>query len=154
MFDFIQIAFFLAFIVIGILFLLTQQKAFEAISRENRLMEPGNVWLQMIPLYNLYYYFIVVNKLSKSIGAEFSRLAVDKKELHPTQNIGIATGVIYFFILLPDDTIKGFASLLWIICFIIYWVQIAQCRNKIIANKDNYLLDVERDAMEQAKPDQ
>lgn len=151
MYAFILLAFSLALIAMAVLFLLTQQKTFEAISSENRLMQAGNVWLQMIPLFNFYWYFVVVNKLSKSLTSEYSRLAIDKKEQHPTQNMGIATGVVYFFTLLPDETIKGFASLAWLVCFIIYWVQVNQCKNKIVANKDHYLLDAERELFEQNK---
>jgi cbb3-type cytochrome oxidase subunit 3 len=147
---FIQISFLLAFIAMGVFFLLTQQKTFEAITPENRLMQPGNVWMQLIPIYNLYWYFVVVNKLSLSIAAEYSRLSIDKSEQNPTQNIGIATGVLYFVTIIPEDTIQGFASLAWMVCFIIYWVQIFRCKNKIIANRDNYLLDAEKELLERA----
>lgn len=43
MYAFILLAFSLALIAMAVLFLLTQQKTFEAISSENRLMQAGNV---------------------------------------------------------------------------------------------------------------
>ena len=48
---FLQIALLLVFVVIAVLFLLTQQNTLKAVRRENRLMQPGMVWLQLIPLF-------------------------------------------------------------------------------------------------------
>lgn len=135
----------LVFIGISIFFLITQQKALQAIAPENRLLPPSNVWLQLIPLFNFYYVFVVINKLSASIALEYERLNIEKKELYPTRAIGTATAILYFVSLIP--VIKEWASLAWIVCVIIYWVKINECRKKIIANKDNDLLDVERELL-------
>jgi hypothetical protein len=140
--------FFLIFIGASIFFLITQQNTLKAISPENRLMPPSNVWLQLIPLFNFYFVFVVVNKLSESISLEYSRLNIVKTEQYPTRGIGYATAIIYFVTLIPAESIKGIASLAWIVCFIIYWVKINQCRNKIIANRGYDLLDAERELLD------
>ena len=47
---YLQIILLLVFVVIAVLFLLTQQNTLKAVKPENRLMQPGLVWLQLIPL--------------------------------------------------------------------------------------------------------
>jgi hypothetical protein len=37
--------------VAGVLFLLTQQKSLRAVRKSNRLLLPGLVWLQIIPIF-------------------------------------------------------------------------------------------------------
>ncbi len=133
------------FIAMAVFFLITQQKTLQAISPENRLMPPSNVWLQFIPLFNFYWVFVVVNKLSASIALENEKLHISTKELNPTRAIGTTTAIVYFVALIP--IIKDLASVAWLVCFIIYWVKINECRKKIITNKGNDLLDVERDLL-------
>lgn len=41
--------FFIVFVVVAILFLLTQHNTLKAIQPQNRAMSPGEVWLQLIP---------------------------------------------------------------------------------------------------------
>lgn len=46
---YIQILLLIVFIIPVIFFVLTQQRTLELIRPENRLMRPGQVWLQFIP---------------------------------------------------------------------------------------------------------
>ena len=143
----IAILFLLAFLAVVVFFILTQQWTLQAVSPENRKMPPGNVWLQLIPVFNFYWQFIIVTRISESIALEYERLSIEKKETYPTRAIGMATWVIYFITFIP--VVKSVASLAWIICFIIYWVMMNECRKKIIANKGNDLLDAERELLNQ-----
>jgi ascorbate-specific PTS system EIIC-type component UlaA len=141
----ISILFLLGFLAVYIFFILTQQWTMQAVSAENRKMPPGNLWLQLIPIFNFYWQFVIVNRLSASIALEYERLNIEKKELYPTRAIGMATWVIYFIALIP--VIKTIATIAWIVCFIIYWVKINECRKQIIANQGNDLLDAERELL-------
>jgi hypothetical protein len=67
---FVVVAFFL---VPMIFFLLAQQNTLRAVSAHNRKMQPGEVWLQLIPLFGLVWKFIVVTRISQSIRSEISR---------------------------------------------------------------------------------
>lgn len=144
---FIMILFLCSFLAIVIFFILTQQWTLQAVSAENRKMTPGNVWLQLIPLFNFYWQFVIVNRISESIALEYERLNIEKKALYPTRAIGMATWAIYFITFIP--AVKSAASIAWIICLIIYWVTMNECRKKIIANKGNDLLDAERELLNQ-----
>jgi len=56
----------LLFIVPAILFVLTQQNTLKAIRPENRLLSPGLVWLQFIPVFGQVWQFIVVGRIAGS----------------------------------------------------------------------------------------
>lgn len=132
--------FFLAlFLIPAIFFLLTLQNTLKAISQENRRMSPGNVWLMFIPLFNIVWQFIVVDKIAQSIGAECTRLNIPVKENKPTYNIGLAWNICNCLTIIP--VIGGLASL---ITFILYWVKVSEYKNLINANQNNFMLDAER----------
>ena len=59
-----------------IFYLITLQKALEAISVQNRQMPPGQVWLSLIPLFNFVWMFFVVNKIAESFQLECYRLNI------------------------------------------------------------------------------
>ena len=140
-----------AFIVPAILFLFTQQKTLQIIQPDNRLMNPGMVWLQCIPLFGLIWQFVVVTRISNSIAKEFSSWndesaavlppaeIVNELGKRPTYQIGIAysiiitTGIISKFFSLPADTETGIAAwdLAGIICWIVYWVRLVQYKRKL-----------------------
>src|SRR5687767_10593654 len=121
--------FLLIFLVPYILFILTQQETLKAIRPENRTMPPGEVWLQLIPIFNLFWHFVVVRNISNSIRKElqyreqnsFLGLADPEitAELHrkPTLDIGIAYCVLTVLSILFGSIV----SLAGLICWIIYW---------------------------------
>ena len=127
------------FLIPGIFFLLTLQNTLKAISPENRRMPPGNVWLLFIPLFNIVWQFIVVDKIAQSIATECTRLNIPVTERKPTYGIGLAWNICNFFTIIP--ILGPFASL---VTFIIYWVKVADYKKLIQANQNDFLLDAER----------
>ena len=123
----------------GIFFLLTLQNTLKAISPENRMMPPSNVWLMFIPLFNIVWQFIMVDKIAQSITAECARLNIRTNDAKPTYNIGLAWNICNIITFIPF--IGGLASL---VTFILYWVKVNEYKILIIANKNNYMLDAER----------
>ncbi|MBP6686582.1 MAG: hypothetical protein KA160_01885, partial [Lacibacter sp.] len=139
----LQLFFLLLFLAVFVFFCLNLQRAFEAVSPHNRKMPASNVWLLFIPLFNFYWQFVVINRLSESLGLEYDRLNLQKPELYPTRSVGIAAAIIYFITFIPF--IKGLAAIAWLICFIVYWVKVYRSRKLILANADNFMLDAERE---------
>ena len=138
-----QIIFLLLFVVLAlvplIFFLLTLQKTMNVVSEENRKMPPSNVWLMLIPLFNIVWQFIMVNKIAESITEECIKLNISVKENKPTYNSGLTWNICNLITFIP--LIGGLAAL---ITFILYWVKVNEYKNLMIANKGNYLLDAER----------
>src|SRR5262245_60241126 len=58
-------------LVITTFFLLTLYRALSRVSPRNRLMEPGLVWLSLIPLFNLIWTFFIATRVPDSLRNEF-----------------------------------------------------------------------------------
>lgn len=130
------------FLLPAIFFLLTLQKTLNAISPENRRMPASNVWLMFIPLFNIVWQFIVVDKIAQSITAECARLNIPVTDPKPTYNIGLAWNICNLVTFIPF-----IGSLAALVTFILYWVKVSEYKNLIIANKDNFLLDAEKNIL-------
>ena len=139
---------FIILLLITVLFLLSQYKALKTVSIENRKIGLNDIWFQLIPFFNIYWWFVVVNRLSASFAAEYDQLQVSHKELYPTRAAGIVTALFYFLALIPFDELKSIATFAWLVCFVVYWVQVYKSGKLILANKEYELLDVEQDALD------
>lgn len=125
-------------LVPAIFFLITQQNTLKAIQPQNRSMSPGEVWLQLIPLFGIVWQFIVVSRISTSIGAELASrnsFSFENPQYaqgyeggeRPTYQIGIAYCVLFCCSIIPIlGTLTGIAG---IICWIIYWVKLSEYKN-------------------------
>src|SRR4051812_11441749 len=87
-------------LIILIFYLLTLQKALSRVSPRNRLMEPGMVWLNLIPCFNIIWQFVIAVRVPDSLRNEFRDRDQDDgsdygKSLALSQAIlGIVGGVI------------------------------------------------------------
>lgn len=122
-----------------IFFLLNLQNTLQVISEENRKMSPFNVWLMLIPFFNIVWQFIMVDRIADSIAAECSRLNIPVKENRPTYGIGLAWNICNCVSFIP--IIGGLAAL---VTLILYWVKVSEFKNLIKANQNNFMLDAER----------
>jgi len=80
----------LFFIVPAVFYILTLQEALKKCSATARTLEPGMLWLLLVPIVNLIWHFFVVAGMANSLGNEFrqrGRPVVDPK---PGQSIGFA----------------------------------------------------------------
>jgi hypothetical protein len=137
-------------LVIGVLFILTQQNTLRAIGTENRLIHPGLIWLQIIPLFGLIWQFFVVVKIAGSIKKElFSEQtdsilgfadadAVEASGKTPTLVIGVlyctfTTAAVFlnFFISQGLIPLVSLIMLAGVVCWIIYWVNLSGWKKKL-----------------------
>jgi hypothetical protein len=148
----LQLTVFFAFIVLGVIpgifYLVTLQKTAAIISPESRRLQPKSVWLLLIPFFNIVWHFIVVSRLSASIKNECLRLQVTTTESRPTYVVGMASMLSYLVgvpmrMVIPITGVLG--SLAGYACWIMYWIDVNKYRKLILANKDNFLLDIERE---------
>jgi hypothetical protein len=109
-------------IIVGILFLLTLSRTLAQCSPRNRTMEPGQVWLNLIPLFGLVWMFITVIRLSESLQNEYR-----SRGLHSDDpEFGKMTGILYLVLsLIPCVNIVG------LVFFIMYWVKIAGYKTEL-----------------------
>lgn len=87
-------------------------------------MQPGMVWLLLIPFFNLIWIFFVVTGIGKSLGAEFRRRGTPTPDPYPTQSIGIAMAICHCCCIIP--VINILAGLAALVLWIVYWVKVAE----------------------------
>jgi type II secretory pathway pseudopilin PulG len=114
---------FLAVLVVYISFLASLSSALGKCSRISRTMEPGLVWLMLIPLFNLIWQFLVVIALSNSLRNEFRARGVSNIEPEPGKSIGIALSICAACGIVPFVNFVAFPVQL--ILLVVYWSKIA-----------------------------
>ncbi len=116
-----------------IFYLKTLQDTLKEISEENRRMPPANVWLLLIPLFNVVWIFFVVKAISESLYLEYAKYGIGNSE-KPTHSIGMAMAILQICFIIP------FAGLAAFICWILYWIKVNDCRKEIINIHNNSTL--------------
>ena len=110
-----------------IFFLITLQNTIKEVSIENRTIKPNQVWLTFIPLFGIFWQFFMVNRISKSIAAEFRKRNITAQSDKPGYSLGLT-----YCILLCCSIIPVAGALFWLAGFvmmIIYWVKINDYKN-------------------------
>jgi hypothetical protein len=114
-------------LVPSVLYLLTLQRAFEAVDPDLRPMSPGMVWLLLIPLVNVVWMFFVVNHLKTAytkMGAA-GRLTAASDGGY---GVGLALAICMAASLVPFLALVSLAALaLWII----HWVMVSKARGLV-----------------------
>jgi hypothetical protein len=111
-----------------IFYILSLQKALGRCAPESRAMQPGLVWLLVIPCFGIIWHFFVVLNMAKSLGAEFQKRGI-AEEPQPGQMLGLIMcgamcgGFIPF--------IGPLFSLAGLVCWILYWIKIAGYSSKL-----------------------
>jgi hypothetical protein len=130
-------------LVIQIFYLLTLSRALRRCRPRNRRMEPGQVWLNLIPCFNIVWIFITVTRLADSLRDEF-----DDRRLRADGDFGRTLGITYNVLNLLGAIpyIGAIFSLAGLVCFILYWVKIAGYSRQLLEDsEDRYNSYDERD---------
>jgi hypothetical protein len=109
----IMVLLYVVLIIAQILFLLALSKCFKEISPRNRTMEPGQVWLNLIPLFGTVWIFLTVLKLSESLENEFRYRGRPQEG-----DYGKTLGLVFL--------ISGFiCGCVTPVVWIMYWIKVA-----------------------------
>jgi hypothetical protein len=117
--------FFLAYYLIKIFFLLTLSRTLSQCHPRNQAMQPGMVWLNLIPLFEFVWQFVTVSRISQSLKDEFRDRG---RRIHDDfgNGLGITTCCLMLF-----GLCCGLATLGAIGCGIAYWVKIADYKRQL-----------------------
>jgi heme/copper-type cytochrome/quinol oxidase subunit 2 len=110
-------------IVIQVMFLLTMSKCLKQISPRNRQMEPGMVWLCLIPIFGLVWTIIMILRVADSLRDEY-----DDRGMRGDGDYGKTIGIVY----IVTAFLCGPVGL---ICWIMYWVKIAGYTKQLAARR-------------------
>jgi hypothetical protein len=86
-------------------------------------MQPGMMWLLLIPLLNLIWNFLAVNAISDSLGNEFRLRGLRNVEPQPGKSIGMPMAICGACSLIPILGIL--ASLAYLVLWIMYWIKVS-----------------------------
>jgi hypothetical protein len=131
----VAVIFFVIALVIEIFFLLTLSRALSRCSPENRTMEPGMVWLNLVPCLNLVWQFITVNRIAESLSNEFYARRMDRSGEDYGKSLGTTACVLNLLGIIPY--VGALFSLGGIVCGIIYWVKIAGYSRELAESGDS-----------------
>jgi hypothetical protein len=110
-------------LVFQIFFLMALSKCFKQISPRNRLMEPGQVWLNLVPFLNYVWLILTFLRLSDSLKNEFEDRGLRSEDKDYARTFGIITYVSLFV-----------CGCVTPILIIIYWVKINGFTKQLIAD--------------------
>jgi hypothetical protein len=110
-------------LALAIAYILTLSNAVKKCSPSARTMQPGMMWLLLIPLFNLIWNFLAVNAISDSLGNEFRLRGMQGIEPEPGKSIGMPMAICGACSLIPILGIL--ASLAYLVLWIMYWVKVS-----------------------------
>jgi heme/copper-type cytochrome/quinol oxidase subunit 2 len=113
-----------------IFYILTLQKAMNNCAPANRAMQPGLVWLLLIPCLGIIWHFFIVIFLAKSLGAELKTRGING-EPQPGLVLGLIMCALCCVSIIP--IIGGLFGLGYLVCWIIYWIKIAGISKQLVS---------------------
>lgn len=111
----------IASIIIHVLFLLNISKTLALCSPRNQTMTPGQVWLNLIPLFGTVWIFITFIRLSESLQNEYRSRGIRPED----PEFAKMTGILYMVLSLVGCGPVG------LVFFIMYWVKVSGFRKTL-----------------------
>lgn len=110
-------------LALQILFLLTLKRALEQCDPHTRTMEPGQVFLNLIPCFGAIWMFFTVSRVSTSLRREYDDRGIDVPGDYG-QQLGVSYASLILAWAIPYiGVLFGVAG---VVCWIMYWVKIAE----------------------------
>jgi hypothetical protein len=121
-------------LAINLMFLTTLKRLLEQCAPHNRLMEPGQVYLNLIPCFGAIWMFFTVSRVGQSLRNEFDERGNDLPGDYG-QQLGITfAGLTLAWIIPYVGILFGLAG---VICWIVYWVKMAEY-NRHLSEEASY----------------
>ncbi len=124
------------------IFLLSLYRILNTLSPSNRTIKPANVFLLLIPVFNSFYQFIVVVRVSISLKNEFISRGMPSPA-EPMLKEGLIAAVLTLFIIfytyLPLSIVPG------VIGYMLYLHKLNRLIKIFMPAEDNYQLKFEFD---------
>ncbi len=116
-------------IAIAILYILTMQKALNLAGPRHRKLEPGLVWLMLIPLFNLVWHFFVVKHVSDAVKSWAAERGTEVGDAGYT--VGLVACIANCCGIIP--VLNMIAGPVGLVCIIIWWVKVAGFNKQMAA---------------------
>lgn len=120
-------------VIIGLIpvifYLINLQNTLKAVRPQNQKMPPGQVWLMFIPIFNIIWNFIMVQRIAESIKAEYDSRQLPCKEEKPAYSIGLAMCICNCCGWIP--ILGALAGLGGLVLWIVYWIKTAEYKRDL-----------------------
>jgi hypothetical protein len=130
----------LAFIV-NVAFLATLDRTIKRVEPENRRIDTGMVWLNLIPVFNLLWMIVTIERVGESIRSEFVARGRHRFQESYGKTAGLAAAFLTGTGLLFGIGAAPCALILWFFAFIywvVYWAQIAGYGHRLSKESARY----------------
>lgn len=121
-------------LAVYILFLSAVVRVLVRVEPENRRMEPGQVWLNLLPLFNVLWLVVTVERVGESVRNEMAARGRRRRG----EGYGKTTGLTWLALtavgLAAADEYKPLAMLAWLVALIywvVYWAQLAAYASRL-----------------------
>lgn len=131
--------------LIYVFFCMSLILAINQVKPENRTIQPSSIWLFLIPVFNLFWIFVIISKMASSLRNELEDRDYEIEE-NPGFRIGMFVAIVpfltYVFYLIDFFVIKnqvitliiGTLGIMRLIFFIQYWMKISWYRKVLETN--------------------
>lgn len=111
-------------IVVGFFFLLNLRDLLLQVNPQYRAMQPNQVWLNFIPIFNIFWMFFTIVRVRDSVQREYQA-----RNWAPKGDFGFGVGLAAAILTILNWGPLGLAGL---ICWIIYWSKEADLKNQLV----------------------
>ncbi len=115
-----------------ILFLLTLKGVLQEINADNRKLEIGQIWLLLIPAYNIYWYPIVIHRIGLSLREEY----VDRGWFLSKNPAVITSGYVAYVAMLLFMFLGTFFLFIGIAAGVLHWLQMYNIKTRLEGFRD------------------
>lgn len=133
--DMLWFVLFLGGLPILIIWLTIMNRALDQVSHDLRRMEPGAVWLCLIPLFGLVWQFLVLNAVAEGIARELQVRNLFPKEPKPGYGIGLTGCILISCSIIPYAGVG--LSIIGLIIMIVHMAKISEY-NKVLAQSGRW----------------
>ena len=113
-------------------YIINLQGLLNKISAKNRMIHPDQLWYLLIPVVNIVYHFIVVDKINSSLKREFASHQSIHTDPNFTYRVGLAMCI--FTCLVPFFAYAGVVAFVF---WILYWIKTADMKDQLILQKSS-----------------
>lgn len=125
---------FVVVLAVTVTFLATLARALTRVDPPNRRMDPGLVWLNLIPVFNLIWLVVTVERVGESIRNEMAARGRLKKSDPYGKTAGITGLVLLWFGIFLNLVGPPAGLLLWffaLVYLLVYWAQVSMYSRKL-----------------------
>jgi hypothetical protein len=120
---------FLFHLLIKIPYILTLSKTLRHCRPRTRKMQPGLLWLYLIPYFDLIWHFFIVLKIAESLRREFRSRGLSIRNEDFGHGLGLTMCITFVCAFIPY--IGSCIALVGLVCWIMYWVKMAGYNNRL-----------------------